>query len=181
MGRYLSSFDWLSILATSTSYEDMWNLFHNITHIGLHYLMPLKHIRICNSHAPWMTQNLKQLILKMRAFNTKGADSATFTFYGNMVNRKRKSCRAKYYEPKLQHMKGENPKRWWSEVKRPSGMKSKNSDLLSLIVLMIFTTLTTRTNPSTTQAATVQSSDHSIKHNHRTNQPSTLETVFFLE
>ena len=49
------------------------------------------------------------------------------------VNRERKSCKAKYYDSKIQQMKGENPKVWWKEVKRISGMSSRSGDLLSKI------------------------------------------------
>ena len=41
------------------------------------------------------------------------------------------SCKAKYYDSKIQQMKGENPKVWWKEVKRISGMSSPSGDLLS--------------------------------------------------
>ncbi|CAB3991519.1 Hypothetical predicted protein [Paramuricea clavata] len=84
--------------------------------------------------APWMNKKLKTLIAKrQKAFNKNGNSSLDFKYYRNLVNRERKACRGKYYESNIQHLKGENPKRWWSEAKRLSGMKEKNSDLSSQI------------------------------------------------
>ena len=72
------------------------------------------------------------LILKRQeAFSRNGANSALFKFYRNAVNRKRKTCKAEYYKSRVQQMKGENPKAWWKEVGRLSGMQSRTDDLLS--------------------------------------------------
>ena len=72
------------------------------------------------------------LILKRQeAFSRNGANSVLFKFYRNVVNRKRKTCKAEYYKSRVQQMKGENPKAWWKEVERLSGMQSRAGDLLS--------------------------------------------------
>ena len=60
-------------------------------------------------------------------------ESAQFKYFRNLVNRERKACRACYYESKVQQLKGENPKKWWYEVKWLSGAKSRNGDLVNLI------------------------------------------------
>ena len=44
-----------------------------------------------------------------------------------------KSVGGKYYESKIQHLKGENPKRWWDETKRLCGLKTSHSDLAGQI------------------------------------------------
>ena len=43
--------------------------------------------------------------------------------------------RGRFYESKvkIQQLKGENPRRWWDEVKRLSGAKTKGGDLISQI------------------------------------------------
>ena len=50
--------------------------------------------------------------------------SAQYKFYRKAVNRERKSCKAVFYETKVQSMKEENPKACWREVKRLSGARS---------------------------------------------------------
>ena len=52
-----------------------------------------------------------------------------------------KSVAGKYYESKIQHLKGENPKRWWDETKRLCGLKTSHSDLASQINIEGFSEL----------------------------------------
>ncbi|XP_068756569.1 uncharacterized protein [Montipora capricornis] len=85
--------------------------------------MPVKPVKICSADVPRINESLKSLIMKrQKAFST---------YFHNLVNRERKTCRGKYYEPKIQHLKGENPKRWWDETKRLCGLKTSHSDLAS--------------------------------------------------
>ena len=42
-------------------------------------------------------------------------------------------AKAKFYQSKVEHMKQENPKAWWKEVKRLCGSKSFTDDLISQI------------------------------------------------
>ena len=95
--------------------------------------MPKREIRVCNADAPWMNHKLKSLIVKrQQAFMTvNGVNSILFKYYRNLVNRERKICRAKYFESKIQQLKGEHPKKWWSEVKRLSNMKIRDQDPLA--------------------------------------------------
>ena len=83
---------------------------------GLDLLMPLKRVRINTRDAPWMTRIVK----RQEAFKEYGTDSIQFKFYRNVVNRKRKMCKAKFYETKVEQ-KQSDPKSWWKEVKRLSG------------------------------------------------------------
>ena len=69
-----------------------------------------------------MTKQLKSLIAKRQeAFKEHGTDSIQFKFYRNVVNRKRKMCKANFYETKVEQIKQSDPKSWWKEVKRLSG------------------------------------------------------------
>ena len=142
MGRYLNLFDWQLLFAPLISCEEMWNMFSEVVRTGLDILMPEKKYRVCAADPPWMTQSLKSLILKrQKAFNTQGPDSVLFRHFRNVVNRERKVCRGRYYESKVQQLKGENPRRWWDEVKRLSGAKTKGGDLISQINIDHFSDL----------------------------------------
>ena len=89
-----------------------------------------------------MTQRVKALILKrQKAFTIHGPESTQFKYFRNLVNRERKACRARYYESKVQQLKGENPNKWWDEVKLLSGAKSRNGDLVDLINIEQFSSL----------------------------------------
>ena len=43
----------------------------------------------------------------------------------------RKSCRADYFASKVANLKKSNPKSWWTEVKRISGMRPVSGSLLN--------------------------------------------------
>ena len=110
LARYLT-------LAPLDSCEEKWKVFQDVVHTGLDILMPVKQIRTCTADAPWMNQRLKSLILKrQKAFNVHGAESVKFRYFLNRVKRETKTWRAKYYESRIEHLKGENPKKWWDEV-----------------------------------------------------------------
>ena len=89
-----------------------------------------------------MTQRVKALILeRQKAFTMHGPESSQFKYLRNLVNRERKAFRACYYESKVQQLKGKNPNKWWDEVKRLSGAKSRNGDQLNLINIEQFSSL----------------------------------------
>ncbi len=103
-------------------------------HTGLDILMPVKRIRVNTTDAPWMTAHIKSLILnRQNAFHKHGTESTQYKFYRNAVNRERKVAKAKFYQSKVEHMKQENPKAWWKEVKRLCGSKSFTDDLINQI------------------------------------------------
>ena len=54
---------------------------------------------------------------------------AIFKFYRNSVNQSRKCCKATFYNSKVGHLKTDDPKRWWSEVKQLSGSSAHSGDL----------------------------------------------------
>ena len=122
LGRYLSDVNWSMLFSSIENCEDLLNVFHEVIRTGLDLLMPVRKVRINTSDAPWMTQHLKSLILKrQKAFHRNGAESTHYKFYRNVVNRERKACKATFYKSKVEHMKEENPKVWWKEMKQLCG------------------------------------------------------------
>ena len=142
MGRFLNGIHWSILFSPLEGCKEMWNVFSKAARTGLDILMPEKQFRICTADAPWMTQRVKALILKrQKAFTMHGPESSQFKYLRNLVNRERKACRVRYYESKVQQLKGKNPKKWWDEVKRLSGAKSRNGDLVKLINTEQFSSL----------------------------------------
>lgn len=120
LGRYLSSCDW-SILDSLTNCDEKVTLFTDLIRIGLDCIMPLQTFKLHINDQPWVTAEFKNLIkLRQRAF-VKG-DKDLFHLYRNRVNRERKSCRARFYSSKVQHLKETKPSQWWSDVKKIAGM-----------------------------------------------------------
>ena len=110
LGRYLTQINWPLLFTPLVSCEEKWQVFQEVIHSGLDTIMPVKSVKICTADVPWMNESLKSLIMKrQKAFSGYGPDSAHFEYFRNLVNRERKTCRGKYYESKIQHLKGENP------------------------------------------------------------------------
>ena len=142
LGRYLTQINWPPLLTPLVSCEEKWQVFQDVIHSGLDTIMPAKPVKICTADVPWMTESLKSLIMKrQRAFSAYGPDSVQFKYLRNLVNRQRKICRGKYYESKIQHLKGEKPKRWWDETKCLCGLKTSHSDLANQINIEGFSEL----------------------------------------
>ena len=88
LGRYLSSINWVSILAEYNC-ETMLRIFHDVL-ADLDLLMPTTEIKISVTDAPWMTHRLKTLIKKrQKAFYTYDVNSAEFKYYRNLFNSER--------------------------------------------------------------------------------------------
>ena len=142
MGRYLTQINWPLLFSPLVSCEEKWQVFQDVIHSGLDTIMPAKPVKICTADVPWMNESLKSLIVKrQKAFCTYGPDSAQFKYFRNLVNRQRKICRGEYYESKIQHLTGENSKRWWDETKRLCGLKTSHRDLASQINIEGFSEL----------------------------------------
>ena len=75
-----------------------------------------------NDH-PWINEDLRRLI-KLRQRALFSGNTTLFKLYRNRFNKKRKICKADYYESKINHLKQSNSKHWWREVKHISGMTS---------------------------------------------------------
>ena len=86
------------------------------------YILPLRSKKSKANDPPWMNSTLSNLI-RNRQKALKHGNIDEFKRLRNHVNRKRNSCRAKYDESSVQHLKQCKPSNWWKEVKRLSGME----------------------------------------------------------
>ena len=134
LGRYLCAIDWTMLFSSANCCQEMLDIFNKVLHTGLDLLMPIRRVRVNTSDAPWMNDHLQSLILKrQKAFHDGGTRSMLYKFYRNAVNRERKSCKARFHKCNVEHMKEENPKVWWKEVKRLCGFNSKSGNVSSHI------------------------------------------------
>ena len=107
--------------------------------------MLIRRVRVNTSDAPWMNDHLKSFILKrQKAFHDVGTGSMLYKFYWKAVNRERKSCKARFYKSNVEHMKEENPKVWWKEVKRLCVFNSNSGNVSSQIHMKELKILLTR-------------------------------------
>ena len=136
LGRYFATMDWRLLFSSASGCQDMLDILHNVVHTSPDILMPVKRVRVNTFDVPWMTLHRWSLVLKReRAFHDHDADSSSYKFYRNAVNRERKSSKASFYKIKVEHMKDENPKLWWKEVKRLCGSHSNSSNVTNRIYI----------------------------------------------
>lgn len=70
-----SVIDWSVLFSCSSDCQEMINIFNKVIHTGLDILMPIKRVRVNTCDAPWMTDNLKSLIIKrQKAFHEHGGE-----------------------------------------------------------------------------------------------------------
>ena len=106
-------------------------ILESIVQVGLDYVLPLRSKTIYPGEPPWVNSTLKDLIRRRQRALMQG-NLPLFRLLRNRVNRERKTCRAKYYDTKVAHLKDCNPSSWWSEVKKLSGLSSLSSSISDL-------------------------------------------------
>ena len=87
------------------------SMLQTIIKTGLDSILPMKPKIVHRTEPPWINSTLKTLIRKRQVALGRG-DRAEFNNLRNLVNRERKRCGAKYYECKVQHLKGCSPAKW---------------------------------------------------------------------
>ncbi|XP_068674469.1 uncharacterized protein [Montipora foliosa] len=126
MRTYLESVDSDSILNSVDSCEGKTSLLEQIIKTGLDHVMPMRTRKVHSTEPPWITSSLKNLLQKRQSALSRG-DDQMFRELRNRVNRKRKMCRANYYQAKVEHLKKCKPSEWWKEVKKLSGRSLASS------------------------------------------------------
>ena len=94
--------------------------------------MPERSVKIHVDDCPWITKDLKRLILQRQKAFTAGKMSL-FKFLRNKVNRERKRCRKSHYKAKVQQLSDSKPHDWWREVKQLCGLKTEQKNLRSIL------------------------------------------------
>ena len=110
LGRYRAQIKCPLLFTPLVSCEEKWQVFQDVIHSGRHH------------HAYQASQDLQgRLPLDEPEFEIAYYNEAKSVRI--LVNRERKTSRGKYYESKIQHLKGETSKKWWDEMKTPERPK----------------------------------------------------------
>ena len=121
------------LVENNDSCEEKSNTLETVIKTGMDILLPLKSKKVPANEPPWVNKKLKSLIHDRQSALSRG-DTTNFRHLRNSVNRYRKSCRAKYYAAKVEHLRDCEPRRWWKEVKKLAGMQSATRmDVTSLL------------------------------------------------
>ena len=116
---------WEDLLFSDQTVDEKLELFTELIHCGLDTIMPERSLKVCVNDRPWMTCQLKRLIIqRQKAFTSD--NKCLFKLLRNKVNRNRKRCRKSYYWNKVSALKGTKPYKWWSEIKQLCGASENN-------------------------------------------------------
>lgn len=132
MRMYLQEVDVPALISTVNTCAEKTSLLETIVQTGLDFVLPLRSKTIRSNDPPWINSTLKDLIRRRQCALAQG-NLLMFRYLRNRVNRERKTCRGKYYESKVNHLKDCKPSLWWKEVKRLSGMSSVLGDRGDLV------------------------------------------------
>ena len=122
MRTYLQEVDAHTLVSNADSCEEKMSIFESIVQTGLNSVLPLRSKRVHSSEPPWLNPALKRLIMQRQRALAEG-NRPMFRYLRN-----RRTCRAQYYESKVNHLKDCKPSVWWKEIKRLSGMSSAVKD-----------------------------------------------------
>ena len=115
LGRFLLNIPWEPLLLPHQSSEDKLSLVTQMINYGLNTIMPERSVKVHADDCPWITKDLKRLILQRQKAFTAGSMSL-FKLLRNKVNRERKRCRKSYYKAKVQQLSDSKPHDWWREA-----------------------------------------------------------------
>ncbi|KXJ08316.1 hypothetical protein AC249_AIPGENE967 [Exaiptasia diaphana] len=117
MRTYLEEVNINSLISSNDTCDGKVRMLENVVNTGVNILLPLKKKTIHPNEPAWVNRKLKYLISLRQKALAQG-DHAKYHALRNQVNRERKSCRAKFYESKVEQLKESKPATWWSEVKK---------------------------------------------------------------
>ena len=96
--------------------------------------MPECSVKVHSDDCPWITKDLKRLILQRQKAFTAGKMSL-FKLLRNKINRERKRCRKSYHKAKVQQLSDSKPHDWWRKVKQLCGLITEQKNLKNIAPL----------------------------------------------
>ena len=96
-------------------------MLQNILIENYYKCFPVKVMRVCDEDDPWMTLELKQLDRKRKREFFKHQRSPKWKILNDEFLEKCTSEKQKYHENIVSDLKGSNPGKWFSKVKRMAG------------------------------------------------------------
>ena len=91
-------------MGNDDSCEEKSNTLETVIKTGMDILLPLKSKKVPANESPWVNKKLKSLIHDCQSALSRG-DTTNLHHLCNSVNRYRKSCQAKFYAAKVEHLR----------------------------------------------------------------------------
>ena len=105
------------------SCEEQLESFQSVVHVALNSCIPMRTVKHHPNDKPWITPVIKESI-KKRQQAWLNNDLHQYNVYRNKVIKLCKRARQRFYNDKINHMHGSNPKKWWDGIKLLSGLSN---------------------------------------------------------
>ena len=123
-GYHLQKVKWETLYQTDPV-EEKESFFTNAIRELYELHFPSKVIKLHDKDKPWVTENYKNLIFRRQRAKQMG-DMTTFRELRNQINNTTPTLKSKYYNHKIKHLKKENNRKWWRDIKPLIGIKVKD-------------------------------------------------------
>lgn len=86
--------------------------------------LPLRYVKNYPMDKPWITPDIKDAIKRRQRAWVKG-NFSNYTFYPRKASKLCRRARRSFYSSTVKNFKECNPKKWWNNIKRLSGLSNK--------------------------------------------------------
>ena len=128
-GGWLNGINW-SFIYNLNSCDEKTNSFLDLLKYAIDCFFPVRMAKLHATDKPWVTPDFKDLVQKrQKAFLSK---SCNYPELRNRVNKMANRLKANFFDSKVRGC--DDPKKWWSLVKKLSGQPKKSSIISSTII-----------------------------------------------
>lgn len=124
-GQWITSFDWnvvISAQTTSTKVEEFFQSLQN----ALDKYFPTRTVTIHNSDKPWMTPEIKTLIIqRQRAFNCGKLNIWKLLLNHQFIRLNIKIARSAFFLSSVLKLRVSNSRQWHKQIEKMTGVKCK--------------------------------------------------------
>ncbi|KAI8484066.1 hypothetical protein Bbelb_381840 [Branchiostoma belcheri] len=126
-GQWVCSYDWEEVYAEQTCESKTAKFYQTLQkYIETHF--PIRRVKMHPTDKPWVTPELKSLILKRQEAFSQGK-TCLWKQLRNKINREVKRARKSHYCNRVEKLKKENPGKWYQEIKTILNMQQKELSL----------------------------------------------------
>ena len=111
-------------LYRANAVEEKLGMFMNEISRNMNKDLPLRYVKNYPMDKPWITTNIKNSIKRRQRALVNG-NFPSYTYYRRKVSKLCKRARRSFYSSTVKQLKECNPKKWWNNIKRLSGLSNK--------------------------------------------------------
>lgn len=121
-GQWITSHPWQEVY-DAKDVTSKTSAFYSTLSAACNNHFPVVTVKLHPTDRPWMTTEIKELIVRRQRAHLKGRTSLLARFYRNKVQQAIKKAKQTFFVSKISKLKKENPRLWHREVQTMAGMK----------------------------------------------------------